>query len=297
MQINISKDQKEIKSHGNFEFPVSVSLESIDSYEQNSFMWHWHPEIELTWVISGEIEYRINEKTYILREGDGLFGNSNTLHSGNKINDSNCYYVSVTFHPRFLYGYEGSLLQTKYVEFITSNEEWSSLKLDRELGWSKELIQYIKKIYEINSEKVIDYELEIHILLMKIWKILYSYFAMLPEKNVQSKKNIQRLRDIISYVQQHYDQELELEDIASHVNICKSECCRFFKKYMNMTIFEYLLYYRVQKSLILLRAGESVTKTAGIVGFSSPAYFGQIFKRYMNCTPKEYKNQIKKENL
>ncbi len=59
-----------------------------------------------------------------------------------------------------------------------------------------------------------------------------------------------------------------------------------------MKIFEYLLFLRVQNSLPILKEGESITKTAGLVGFSSPAYYGQIFKRYMKCTPKEYQNTV-----
>ena len=70
--------------------------------------------------------------------------------------------------------------------------------------------------------------------------------------------------DILTYVQEHYAQEITLDDVASHVNICKSECCRFFKKYMKMTIFEYVLFLRIQNSLLLLKNGESVTKTAGM---------------------------------
>ena len=58
---------------------------------------------------------------------------------------------------------------------------------------------------------------------------------------------------------------------------------------MKMTIFDYLLSLRVQNSLPLLMAGESVTKIAGMVGFSTPAYYGQIFKRYMGCSPSQYR--------
>ena len=40
MQINIEKNQKEIKEHGNYAFPVYVSVEKIESYEQGVFLWH-----------------------------------------------------------------------------------------------------------------------------------------------------------------------------------------------------------------------------------------------------------------
>ena len=64
MQINIEKNQKEIKAHGNYSFPVNVSVEKIEAYEQGAFLWHWHPEIELTWIMSGEMEYREKEQSY-----------------------------------------------------------------------------------------------------------------------------------------------------------------------------------------------------------------------------------------
>lgn len=288
-QINIEKNQKEIKDHGNYKFPVNVSIESIEAYEQGSFLWHWHPEIELTWIISGSIEYHINNQSYILTEGEGLFGNSKTLHSGYMKDNQGCTYLSITFHPRFLYGYENSILQTKYIDFITSNDAWSSLKLEKDISWHQEMIQNMKEIYHLSLNKPNDYELRVHMILMEIWQHLYQYFSSLPEKDRQPQRHLQRLRDIISFIQENYDQEISLDDVAAHINICKSECCRFFKKHMNMTIFEYILFLRIQNSLPLLKQGESITKTANQVGFSSPAYFGQIFRRYMKCTPREYR--------
>ena len=83
--------------------------------------------------------------------------------------------------------------------------------------------------------------------------------------------------------------ERSAADIAAHAGLCKSECCRFFKKYMRMTIFDYLLSTRIQNSIPLLMDGENITTIAGLVGFSSPAYYGQIFKRYMGMSPSQYK--------
>lgn len=291
-QINIEENQKEIKKHGNYSFPVEVSIETIQSYEQGSFLWHWHPEIELTWIMSGTIEYHVNNQSYILTEGEGLFGNSNTLHSGYMKDGQECTYLSITFHPRFLYGYENSILQTKYIDFITSNDSWASLKLEKHVAWHQEILSQIKTLYHLSLEKKPDYELTVHILLMQIFGKLYHYFSNLPAKEKHPQKHLQRLRDIVAFIQKNYNQDITLDDVAAHINICKSECCRFFKKYMNMTIFEYLLFLRVQNSLVFLKKGESITKTAGLVGFSSPAYYGQIFKRYMKCTPKEYRNSV-----
>ena len=293
IQIYTEKNRKEKKQHGNYEFPVHISPESIQSYEQHSFMWHWHPEVELTWFVSGQMEYDVNDRHYIVREGQGLFCNSNALHAGYMIDGCNCDYISVTFHPRFIYGYENSILQTKYVDFITSNDFWSSLVLQPEISWQKEIIEGIKEIYALTKQHArnsqTDYEFRIHLLLCDIWHKLYQYYIQISQKAPQPQKHLQRLKDILSYIQEHASEDLSLEDIASHAGLCKSECCRFFKKYMRMTIFDYLLSVRIQNSIPYLMNGESVTAIAGYVGFSSPAYYGQIFKRYMGMSPSQYK--------
>ncbi len=291
MQIITQKNLKELKEHGNFAFPVNISIEEIQSYEKGVFLWHWHPEIELTLILSGEIQYQVDDTTYVLTSGDGLFCNSNSLHSGHMIDGKECTYLSITFHPRFLYGYENSILQTKYVSLITTNESWSSLALKNSVPWQQEVLSNIKEIYELSKKTDADFEMQVHILLMDIWHKFYRHFSTQPYNEIKPKHYLQRLRDIITFIEKHYNQEISLEDVAKSANICKSECCRFFKKQMGMTIFDYILYIRIQHSLPLLAGTDSITEVASLVGFSSPSYYSQIFKRYMKCTPMEYKKE------
>lgn len=294
IRIQTEKNRKEVKQHGDYKFPVNISPEAIQSYEQHAFMWHWHPEIELTWFVSGQMEYVINDQNYLVHAGQGMFCNSNALHAGYMINEQDCDYISITFHPRFIYGYENSILQTKYVDFITSNDFWSSLVLKPEISWQNEIIENIKEIYKLSQINPTspDFELRVHIIICEIWHRLYQYYVQLSQDTPQPQKHLQRLRDILSYIQAHASEDVSLEDIASHAGLCKSECCRFFKKYMKMTIFDYLLSTRIQNSLPLLLEGENITTIASLVGFSSPAYYGQIFKRYMGISPSQYrKNQ------
>lgn len=289
MQILTQKDQKELKEHGSFSFPVNVSIEKIEAYEQGLFLWHWHPEVELTLVLSGEMTYQIDDNTYVLSKGDGLFCNSNSLHSGHMRENKECTYLSVTFHPRFLYGYENSILQTKYIDFITSNELWSSLMLEKQTPWQQEVLGAIESIYELFRKAPSDLELQTNMILLGIWQKLYRYFTTQPSDEWKPKQHLQRLRDILLFIDERYNQEISLDEVAKSANICKSECCRFFKKHMGMTIFDYILHLRIQNSLPLLKRMDSITQVASAVGFSSPSYYSQIFKRYMKCTPMEYK--------
>ena len=50
MQIITNQFQKELKQHGNEQFPFLVSYQKLLSNMSLVPMWHWHPEIEITYV-------------------------------------------------------------------------------------------------------------------------------------------------------------------------------------------------------------------------------------------------------
>ena len=70
MQIITNQFQKELKQHGNEQFPFLVSYQKLSEYESGSFMWHWHPAIEITYVQKGTMCYKVNHMVYHLKEGD-----------------------------------------------------------------------------------------------------------------------------------------------------------------------------------------------------------------------------------
>ena len=297
MQIQINEEKKELKQHGDYTFPVHLSGELLSRYEGGAFFWHWHTEIELTLILKGQIEYRVNERTYHLRAGDGLFCNSNAMHAGRRIDGQDCQYFSTTFHPRFLYGFENSILQTRYVDPILNTAAFSSAALYHSEAWSREILRLLGEIYQLYQVPAPDQELQLHILLSEIWRQLYGYFTSCSFEEPSSFESISRLKEILSYIHRTYAGPVTLEEIADHVHLSKSECCRFFKRHMNMTIFDYLLYYRIQQSLPLLQEGLcTISKAAEVCGFSNACYYGKLFKRYMNCTPRQYQARFRRDS-
>ena len=67
MELLVNEEKRELKSHGTFQFPVNISRKRLSSYGTGAFPWHWHDEVELTLVLSGKIDYRVNESQYLLR--------------------------------------------------------------------------------------------------------------------------------------------------------------------------------------------------------------------------------------
>ena len=80
--VAVDKNLKEQISHGNYAFPVDVHSEVFQAEGTGApsyFVCHWHPESELMIVLSGSMRYQVNETVYDIKEGEGLFINSNCL--------------------------------------------------------------------------------------------------------------------------------------------------------------------------------------------------------------------------
>lgn len=290
MQIQTDKNRKEIKVHGTYEFPVRISHERLSDYERRSFMWHWHTELEWTYVVDGEIRYQVNEHVHHLKKGQGLLCNSNMPHTGHPVDNRDCHYVSITFHPRLLEGFKNSFLKDKYMNRIVENPSIPCLALTSSESWQTSILEKLRKaeyLYHHPKEEE-DYDFQIYLLLMETWRIVCRHVHGTANEQ-GATRNMERLKQILTYIHGHYQEKITLEDIAAQVNICSSECCRFFKKNMRESLFDYLLNYRIEQSLALLAKGNgNITEIAVQCGFSSSSYFSRVFRERMGYSPKEY---------
>ena len=218
MQIRMDKENRELKAHGSYEFPVNISYEQLSRYERGSFSWHWHPEIELTFVLSGQIGYQVNGKSYVLKEGDGIFCNTNALHSGHMIDGMDCVYISTTFAPRFLYGFSNSVIQTRYVEPVLTDMQLASIVFSPEIDWQNQVLACMHRIYDLSLSQPSAFEMEIQELLLSIWIEIYRHASFSGEsQNTAAARDVERLRILLDYIHRHYMEHLTLEDLAAAV--------------------------------------------------------------------------------
>lgn len=288
MQIVTNQNQKELKQHGSESFPFLVSYEKLSRYESGSFQWHWHPEIEITYVQSGQIHYQINQFSFHLKEGDILFGNANVLHTGSMENQNDCEYISITFSPKLISGFSHSLLETNYIEPVIHNFSMPALHIDGSKDWHAAFASIVKNIIAQNEKKPPLFEFEIVIGLQKLWKLLFAEDFSVSNASAHDEVAYQRIREIISYIERHYMEPVTLHDIATEVHLCESECSRLFKRYMKVPLFSFLQDYRIEKSLEYLKNHESLITIAEKVGFSDSNYFSKVFKKKKGCSPKHY---------
>ena len=289
MQIITNQFQKELKQHGNEQFPFLVSYQKLSEYESGSFMWHWHPEIEITYVRKGTMCYKVNNLVYHLKEGDIVFNNSGALHSGTMENQEDCAYIPVTFDPRLIYGFFQSTINSKYVDPVIQDSMLPAICIDQSESWHKPFREYLLRIIALDEKKPDFYELDITICLQSMWRLLLEHITYEPQASRENSLEYDRIKKILSYIEDNYQNKITLNDIAEHIHLCESECTRLFKRHMNTTLFAFLQEYRIERSLEFLQAGEPVSTVALNTGFSDPNYYSKVFAKIKGCSPREYR--------
>lgn len=291
-KLLLRKNLSEESPHGDYGFPFFLSHEILSEYEHASFEVHWHPDLEFTVVLDGEMEYQANDSVYHLTKGCGMFVNANVLHTAKSYEGQDCSYLVITFNPVLIFGHENSTIENAYVEPIIQSQSCSSFYLNPKCIPQNRIIRSILEINRIDKESRVCRELQIKTRLCELWTLLYQELqGVLSEKDMAGSKEILYLKQTLNYIHSHFHEKLTLEKLAASCNISKSRYCHFFKKTMRQTPFEYLLKYRVQKSIPLLLSGAyNITEISEKVGFSGASYYSENFRKYMNCSPTQYRN-------
>ncbi len=289
----------ELKSHGNLEFPVAVYPVSLAETDMNIVRWHWHTEIELLYVQSGTLWVMTDNISTVLHKGEGLFINQNVLHSMHDNKAKNAKFVSIVFHPSFLFGYGRTLLSVNYLNPLLESKTLHYKTLLPSSGNDTVILNQLHQITAAFLNQPNGYELLCKSLLCNIWYLLLQSVATVdapvPETDKRIMNDESRIKDAIIYIEEHFASSITLDEIADSIHISKSECCRCFKRILHISPIEYLLKYRIYSATKLIQSQDPCASTistlATSVGFSNISYFNKVFKGYLYSTPTEYKKK------
>ena len=135
----------------------------------------------------------------------------------------------------------------------------------------------------------------INSLLLKLLDLLVESYQLKPGKEANSGElKDSRMQMIMQYIMANLDQEISLNELAADMYVSPSTLSRIFKKNTGMYFADYVLQLRVQSSLGLLSFSErTITQIAMTCGFSNSAAFNRAFRKVMNQTPSEYREQYR----
>lgn len=94
------------------------------------------------------------------------------------------------------------------------------------------------------------------------------------------------------YIDNHFKESLSLEQLAQLAHLNKYYLAHAFRREFGTSPISYLISRRIEESRFLLRETDhTLSLIAQILGFSSPSYFSQCFRRAEGISPMEYRRQ------
>lgn len=96
--------------------------------------------------------------------------------------------------------------------------------------------------------------------------------------------------EIVDYIDEHYDEVINLRILSDTFFISTCYLSRVFKKVTGSTFSEYLNEVRILRAKEYLESSQySITYISQICGYDSLTHFDKIFKKQTNQSPREYK--------
>ena len=287
--LNITPQRRELQPHGTLDFPCAGYAECYSPDPDHALPWHWHDDLEVIYILSGQLTAETPGVRYELAEGDCIAFNGGVLHSANT--STFCEIRSAVFSADLITGGKDTVFAKKYILPLLDCYAFRAFKLDREAD--TDAIQAFREACNALAAEHPGYEFVVRDKLSAVCMALYRHYASDFQQAGPLRSNLDevRMQQMLTCIQENFSHGLTLADIARAAGIGERECLRCFQKTIHIPPMQYLLKYRIMQGadILLARPDESIAQVAAACGFDSPSNFSQQFRRFYRCTPREYR--------
>jgi AraC-like DNA-binding protein len=276
-------DYREDRRQGTYDFPIAFyHVDSNHSHYQMPY--HWHPEYEIIRITEGSFRLTVDGHLLTAGKNDILFIQGGTLHGGIP---AQCTYECIVFDMRLLLG--NNKLCNKQIQQLILHEISIPLNLPKD---QISLNHTIDALFNFMEGKKSGYEFMIQGALYLMLGFIFEARLIHVNTKVQTTSSIQlrRFKDVLNYMEDHYSEQITLEDMSRVACLSPRYFCRFFRKMTQSTPTEYLNYYRIECACDqLIQMQCSITEVALNCGFNDISYFIKAFHKAKGVTPKQYR--------
>lgn len=248
--------------------------------------WHFirddgYPSYQIIYCTRGSGVLKLGEVTYNIGAGDAFYLPPKVPHE---------------YYP------VGDIWETHWITFD-----------GREFPQLLEHIRLDKaKVFHINDLNAVDAIFKKIVYLMKTnyyycghqcSAYLYQFLIELNrvvnlQNGSQDSQKLNQLQPVIDYINNNYQKELTLVELAELIDLSPQYLCRLFKECLNLRPFEFLARKRIQQAkMLLLEDKLNINEIAAKVGYNDCSYFCAVFKKHEMLSPAEFRSLHKKAGM
>lgn len=250
---------------------------------------HVHDYYELYFFIEGDLDYKIEEKSYSLQYGDYLLIPPNKPHQpifkSHEIPyrrfvlwiSKECYHRLCQLSSDFSYSFD-YVIQSEAYHFRTDYIVHQKIQ--------GALLELIEDLNGTAPFKETNSNLLLASLLIELNRITYNKLHQVSP----SYQNVLYL-NICDYINSHLGEDLSLDTLSEFFYASKYHISHIFKDNMGISLHQYILKKRIHASKNSVLSGESLSKIYSEYGFKDYTSFYRAFKKEYGLSPKEFKQQ------
>ena len=286
-KILTDETMKEVAHHGNPEFPLGYYVEDIWEFDFHCVDWHWHPEVEVIYVLEGTATVLAGSGSYRLSAGTAAFLNTQVIHCFRS--EGSTILPNLVFSPEII-APEQSLLYRKFVAPVLHSGVDIQV-FSPETFEDGAVLDCLREVIA-HQEQSSPSEFRTVRLLMALWEAIGSRVRTEGNPEDRSLRAQAQLQRMMQYVHTHYAGKVTLEELAGEVSISKSSAMKLFRQYLHTSPIDYLISYRLKQAAKLLTTTRgSVSTIAEQTGFENVGYFCRKFKAVFSQTPSQYRRE------
>lgn len=250
---------------------------------------HFHQEVEVVYVMEGELRLYVMEREYHLKRGDICVINSNEEHRIETQGEITTAHLFITY----------SLIRSVYngvSSFFFCN---STSEDDERYEKLRELLNQLlkRKMFCEKEAEEEQHEYEYLSVFYKVLGYLTSNFIKKAKTDAgmsMQQKSQMRTLQINEYIMNNYNQPISLKSLADTLYLSEGYLSRYFKKIYNMSFSAYLRQVRLSHAMSeLMYTDKAILQIALDNGFSSISFFNKVFKEEYGKSPSHIRNSAK----
>ena len=249
--------------------------------------WHYHPEIEITYVVKGE----------------GL------AFIGNKIVDfkaGQAFLIGPYLPHNFVASDEEEMIMDRECWGLQFTQEWlNSFKESAALGPLFKAMSFGVDLGQFTLEEHEDFANIVGTNSLKSMASFFNLMASIAERkelktisttsaysNVMSQKISKRMERVSKYIQDNYQRAITLSEISDIASMTEQSFSRWFRQTSGLTFIDYLMQLRTTvASHLLVNTNKPMSEVAEESGFNSSSSFNRSFLKVKGCSPREFRKQ------
>ena len=273
------------------QFGSSITYKRFHEFQENAKpSWHFHPEIQITYIKEGSGKRYIGNHMSAFSNGNLMLLGPNIPHYGFDLGISRePLEVLVQFKEDFL-----------GVDFF-SKTEFS--KINQLIERSKSGLSFYGETKRFVGERLENMHhkdpLERLISLIRILEVLASSDEV-EVLNIDGyhlsikKQDNNRIDAVYDHVRKNYDSHISLEEMAELTMMTIPAFCRFFKKTTQKTFTQFVNEFRIVHACKLLaETDQTITEISFDCGFNNFSHFNKQFNVITGKNPSGYRKELK----